>query len=508
MLAIRGLSKTFTGQMALDHVDFDLRPGEVHALVGQNGSGKSTLIKVLAGYHQPDRGASALVAGAPLDLGNSTAAADAGLRFVHQDLGLAPTLSALDNLALGRGYHRGKLGTISWRREARAGRQTLAELGFDFNPKTPIYRLTASQRTGVAIARALEDWSDKVRVLVLDEPTASLPAAEVRRLFEVIRRVRDRGVAIVYVSHRFAEVFEIADRITVLRDGERVATMAAAELTERSLTELTIGRELDALAPVHPHEPQTDEGTVFSVRGLRGEVLESLDLDIGAGEIVGIAGVTGSGREEVTELVCGGRSREGEVRLEGRVIPAERPDVCFRSGMAFVPADRLSKAALPSMRIRENLTICNLDPAYGPLGLSKSRERAEVRAWLDKLDVVPRRSEAQLLELSGGNQQKVMMARAMRLNPKLLVLDEPTQGVDVGAKASIHRIVRDAVEAGAAALVASTESEELLALCDRIVVLVDGKPCATYRYGDLSADELTQVTMGSGDLEERTKPSG
>jgi ribose transport system ATP-binding protein len=246
-LSIRHLSKTFPGQRALVDVDFELRPGEVHALVGQNGSGKSTLIKILSGYHAPDPGAVVEIAGRPFELGGSDATLAAGLRFVHQDLALVPALNALDNLALGRGYVRGAAGTISWRREARAARQLLRELGFDFNLRTPVAKLDASERTGIAIARALQGWEGQAHALFLDEPTAALPAGEVRRLFEVIEMVKQRGVAVGYVSHHFNEVFEICDRVTVLRDGRVVATRPVAELDEPQLIELTVGRAIQRL---------------------------------------------------------------------------------------------------------------------------------------------------------------------------------------------------------------------------------------------------------------------
>ena len=234
VLRITGLSKTFPGQLALANVDFDVRRGEVHALIGQNGSGKSTLLKVLSGYHQPDDGAEAVVDGAPLRLGDAASAFAAGLRFVHQDLGLVPALGAIDNLALGRGYRTGRTGTISWRREAEAGRRSLARLGYELDMRKPVSSLTAAERTGIAIARALDGSSGSVKVLVLDEPTASLPAAEAERLFEVIAAVKASGVAVVYVSHRFAEVLRIADRITVLRDGVRITTRTRRRSTRRA----------------------------------------------------------------------------------------------------------------------------------------------------------------------------------------------------------------------------------------------------------------------------------
>jgi ribose transport system ATP-binding protein len=494
-LALSGVSKRFGGQFALIDVDFELRAGEIHALVGQNGSGKSTLIKILAGYHQAEDGARATLAGEPFELGDAVAAQAAGLRFVHQDLGLVPALGALDNLALGRGYRRGRTGTISWRREAEAGRDLLHSLGYDFDLTQPVARLTASERTGIAIARAIDRSSGEAQVLILDEPTASLPAAEADRLFEVIRAVRDRGVSVIYVSHRFPEVFEIAERITVLRDGVRVATRPTSELDEQSLIELMIGRALKALEEAHEITHQQRADAALRVSGVSGRTLHHLDVEIHAGEIVGIAGVTGSGREEVAQLVFGGLARGGEVSVEGKTVPSEQPYRSIVSGMAVVPSDRLSKAALRNMTLRENITIGDIQPFFGRKGLNRRAEHDEAMKWLDRLEVVPRDPEALLLTLSGGNQQKVMMARALRLEPRVLVLDEPTQGVDVGAKAAIHAIIEQAARAGTGVLVVSTESEELIGLCDRVLVLVRGRVTGSYPAASLNPDELTELTI-------------
>jgi ribose transport system ATP-binding protein len=504
VLTISGLSKTFGGEHALNNVDFELCGGEVHALVGQNGSGKSTLIKVLAGYHQADPGASATVDGKAFDLGHAGASFAAGLRFVHQDLGLVPALGAVDNLALGRGYRRGKTGTISWRRELAAGGEQLRSLGYDFDLNAPVGQLLASERTGIAIARALDTSSGDARVLVLDEPTASMPAAEVRRLFRVIRAVRDSGVGVIYVSHRFGEVFEIADRVTVLRDGVRVGTFAVGELDESELIRLTIGRTLAGNDVTNSDARQVRPDPILQVSGLVGRNIEQVSLDVHAGEIVGIAGVTGSGREEIAELMFADRA-QGEVSVAGQLVPAGRPDLSIRRGMALLPADRLSKAALRDMTLRDNLTISRLNPFYGVRGLSRQAERQETAAWLDRLGVVPPDPEAILLTLSGGNQQKVMLGRALRLSPRVLVLDEPTQGVDVGAKAAIYDIVKDAARAGTAVLVVSTESEELVGLCDRIIVISQGAVRGVFAASELTADALTELTMRE-DSSRRLRP--
>ena len=497
LLTIDGLSKTFPGQKALDNVHFELEPNEIHALVGQNGSGKSTFIKILAGYHDPDPGAEATIDGRTFRLGDSVAAFGAGLRFVHQDLGLAPTLGTLDNLALGRGYLRGPTGTISWRREAREARKLLGSLGYDFDITAPVSSLAAAERTGVAIARALEGWEEQARILVLDEPTASLPAAEVDRLFSVLRMVHRQGVALIYVSHHFGEVFEISERITVLRDGAVVATEVTADLDESQLIELTIGRalsSLEALPQARPDTESAEQEPALRVRSLGGDIVRSLDLDVAPGEIVGFAGVTGSGREEVAELVFGGNAREGQVFVDGVEVSARRPDLSMRSGMAFVPADRLANATFLDMTLRENTTISSLAPFCGLMGIDRAAERTEAEVWLRKLEVVPPKSETIIATLSGGNQQKVVLARALRLEPRALVLDSPTQGVDVGSKASIHTFIREAAALGAAVVIASPESQELSLLCDRVVVLVGGEVRAI-RPRNTTADELTELTL-------------
>ncbi|MCW2528722.1 MAG: rbsA 3 [Pseudonocardiales bacterium] len=495
VLEIEGISKSFGGQVALDSVDIGIRRGEIHALVGQNGSGKSTVIKLLAGFHKPDPGGVVRLDGEEFELGNAAAAFAGGLRFVHQDLALVPALGAIDNLALGRGYRKGRGGGISWREERLTGRRLLDTLGFSFDLNTPVSQLAASQRTGIAIARAIEGLdTDPPKVLVLDEPTASLPVAESRRLFEVIRRVNEAGVAIVYVSHRFGEIFEIADRVTVLRNGRNVATRRVADIDERELTRLTIGRTLELLEPSHEIQNGSAEA-VLAVEGVNGRVVRDLALTLHPGHILGIAGVTGSGREEVVPLLSGATGRTGAVLVHGRAIPPGRPDLAMAGGMAFVPAERLANAAFADMTLRENLTIGRLGGVFGLLGRHKKKERAETEDWLERLDVVPRDPEARLVTLSGGNQQKVILARALRLDPAVLVVDEPTQGVDVGAKAAIHAVIEDAAHRGAGVLVASTELEELLAICDRIAILVGGHLIGIYETTSLDLGRATNLVM-------------
>jgi len=495
-LEITNLSKTFTGQCVLHEVSLALQPGEIRALVGQNGCGKSTMIKVLAGYHEPDPGASARVNGEPLALGASGAGEAAGLRFVHQDLGLVPTLDTLDNLAIGSGYERNRIGLISWRRESRLARESLKSLGYDIDVRTPTSHLAMSERTAIAVARALSPRKTQPRVLVLDEPTANLPAAEITRLFDVVRSVRDRGVAVLFVSHHLDEVFSLCESVTVLRDGDHVITRPVEGLDEDSLVELMIGRSLQEYdAPTST--PAEHVETVLSVRGMRTGALAGIDLDVKAGEVVGIAGITGSGREELPLALFGGIDRHGTVSVAGKLVSPARPDLAMADGIGLVPAERHANAAFLDTSLRENVSIVG-PGAFRRRGLlSRNREVSEVTDWLQRLRVRPPESERLLGTLSGGNQQKVVLARWLRLRPRVLVLDEPTQGVDVGAKSEIHALVDEAAAEGAAVIVASTDHSELTRLAERVIVLAGGRIVEEMHRPHIDPDRITAATIGA-----------
>lgn len=495
-LQVHALSKTFPGQRALIEVDLELQPGEIRALVGQNGCGKSTLIKVLAGYHDPDPGGEVLVDGEHLPLGVVGAGDHAGLRFVHQDLGLVSTLDACDNLAMGHGYERNRAGLISWRREARMAREALRDLGYDIDVKQPTGHLVISERTAVALARALSPRSTPPRVLVLDEPTANLPATEIARLFDVVRGVRDRGVAVLFVSHHLDEVFTLCDTVTVLRDGRLVVTRPVDGLDEDGLIALMIGRTLAEVQARETVVEHSDEA-VLTARDVRAEVLGGVDLDVRPGEIVGVAGITGSGREELALALFGGVPRTGSVVVAGREIPPHRPDRAVAAGVALVPAERHANAAFLDANLRENVSIVSPGDFLRRGLLNRSREVSEVTAWLQKLNVTPAQPEHPLATLSGGNQQKVMLARWMRQKPAVLILDEPTQGVDVGAKSDIHALVEEAAAAGAAVLVISTDHNELTRLAERVVVLRGGRVADVLQRPNLDPDRITAATIGA-----------
>jgi ribose transport system ATP-binding protein len=493
VLAVRGLSKTFVSTRALNNVDFDLRAGEIHALVGQNGCGKSTLIKVLAGFHQPDPGAEITLGGAEVDLSTTADAHRAGLRFVHQDLGLVGTLSTVENLMLGRRLSTARGGRIRWDAERRDAERRMRDLGYTFDVERPVAALGAAERTGVAIARALWDW-EAARVLVVDEPTASLPREEVAVLFAALQRVREAGLGVIYVSHRLDEIFAIGDRVTVLRDGVRVGTWDVDAIDQDGLVRSMIGDE--ELRPPHDRTADGAGEVALAVSGLSGTVVEGVDLDVRRGEVVGVAGLTGSGREELLPLIFGVASRSGDVRLDGRPVPAN-PRRAMRAGLALVPADRRGDGAILEMPVRENFSLTDLRRFARGFGyLSRGRETREVEEWIARLDVRPPLPEALFGALSGGNQQKVVLAKWLRRRPAVLLLDEPSQGVDVGAKAVIHALARQVAADGACVVIASSDDSELCDTCDRVLVMRDGRIVAEVAGSRLTTGELSRLQLG------------
>ena len=498
VLALDGLTKTFEGQRALDDLDIELRAGEIHALLGQNGSGKSTLIKLLAGYHSPTSVGRAMLHGKPFELGSLAAARQGGMHFIHQDLGLVDELDAADNLALGTPYE-GRW-WISDRRERRAARALCVRYGLSIDVAAPVGTLTPAEQTQVAIARALRSGIEGRMLLVLDEPTAALPAHEVDRLFSLLREVRARDATVLYVTHRLAEVFEIADRVTVIRDGRRIATRATAELDHEQLLALIIGRSIDAL---YPDPPTPDGAVVLSVRGLHGGRVREASLDVHRGEIVGVTGLVGSGYEDLLRLIFDpGQRRAGEIEVGGQRLTGRGIGSSIRHRLGFVPADRKRLGGIAPWTVRENLTLPALKARRVGRWLGTRAERAEARDWLHRLAVTPADPERPFASLSGGNQQKVVLARWLRCGAGAYLLEEPTNGVDVGAKQAIYASLATATGAGAAVLISSTDTEELCAICDRVIVMRQGVIRAVLRQEQLSEDRLRSETVRDDDEKE------
>jgi ribose transport system ATP-binding protein len=498
---IEALSKTFTGQKALDELTLDVIAGEIHVLVGQNGSGKSTFIKILSGYHLPDPGGKVTIGSEQLRFGAPEDAYRLGCRFVHQDLGLLPSRSVLDNFSLGAGFPT-RFGTIRSKAALAGARQALDRVGLhlaDLN--ADVAELSASQRTGLAMARALrEDPGNPVHLLVLDEPTATLPLDEVEHLLGLLKNIARSGVAIIYVTHHLDEVFDIGDRITVLRDGQQLITTDINAVDHDSLVHLLVGEELEAVkrdqsSPGRPH----DQTPALSVRNLTVGPIVDVSFDAHAGDVIGIAGLAGSGRETILGAIFGATGRSGgAVSVRGTRLRPGRPDLSISAGMSFMPADRKSLGGLMSLTARENITLANLRPIWTGLRLARKREADECRSWFARLRVQPAGAwERELSGFSGGNQQKILLAKWLRLNLPVLLVDEPSQGVDVGATAALHRVLLEIAADGAAVVVSSTDVDELTTICSEVIVLRNGKIIGRLTDGQVNSGEMTRLMMAT-----------
>jgi len=501
-LHLISVSKSFGGRTVLSEVDLTVAPGEIHALLGQNGSGKSTLIKVLSGFHEPDAGSEVLVAGEKLALGSAAASHRSGCRFVHQDLGLIDQESVLNNLAIGSGYPT-RFGTIRRAAALRRAKVALERVGLDIDPLEELSRLSAAERTGVAVARALDTSTSEVpALLVLDEPTATLPADEVEHLLTMLRSTAASGVGIIYVTHHLEEVFQIADRVSVLRDGHLVGTAPIEQLDRDSLVHLLLGTELESAPTVDHHTPVAEDAPQpprLVVRDLVAGPLTGLSFAVNAGEIIGLHGLTGSGRETILGALFGAIPRtSGDILLDGTPLRSQHPRSAIRRGLCYLPNDRSVRGGMMSLSARENLTLPDVRPYWSHLHLSKDQETAEAEAWFEKLDVRPRTGiDSPMSSFSGGNQQKVLLAKWLRLSPKVLLLDEPTQGVDIGAKVEIHRQILDAADAGAAVVVSTTDEEELVAICSQVLVIGDGRPVEVLRDDQITTAQLNRSLHAS-----------
>jgi ribose transport system ATP-binding protein len=501
VLQTRSLSKTFPGQQALVDVDFAVAPSEIHALLGENGSGKSTLIKILAGIYTADPGSTVLVAGRELPLGSPRDSHEFGLRFVHQALGIIDELTAVENIALGFGYRRGRARTIDWRAQRRKTKDLLSRIDADFDIELPAIHLRPVDRTAIAIARALDDDLGQPQLLVLDEPTAALPPHEVEALFALVRQARDQGTSVIYVSHRIDEILQLADRASVLRDGVLEGTEVVQSVGRERLIELIVGGEAPSTPRSEPERasspaPQPTRPTTrpaLAVRGLSGQRLDAVEFDLAHGEILGVAGLTGSGREELATALVGASPATGRLGDDqGRWIEDPTPRRAQAFGVVLVLPNRSAGAAAGELSIRENVVV----PAqrrYGRAGfVSKRRERKDAWKWIDALDVRPRDPERAYALLSGGNQQKVVFAKWLNVNPRVMVLDDPTSGVDVGARQVIYDLIRSRAAEGVGFVVCSSDAEDLVAVCDRVLVLDDGRICH-----ELVGAQITEASLAT-----------
>jgi ribose transport system ATP-binding protein len=495
VVEISSLSKSYGGTVALASFDLAIVPGEVHVLVGANGSGKSTLIKVLSGFHSPDEG-NVLIGGHPLPFGHGGHSYRLGCRFVHQDLGLVGSLSVQDNLYLGNFPTR--LATICSSRMKAAARDMLEHVGLDLDPAVCVEELGAAQRTGVALARAMRtDAGHPARLLVLDEPTATMPSDEVNYLLALIRAAASRGVAVLFVTHHLDEVFRIADAVTVLRDGRVVGRGPIAAVQRPALVKMLAGNEVEPVSGDVATSLVNAGAAALDVTGLWAGPLRGISLSVAPGEVIGLAGLTGSGRETALSAIFGAEVRDkGSVRIGGRLIPARRPDLAMAAGAGLLPGDRKALGGIMSLSARENLSLSSLKPFWARGRLSRSRESAEALSWFAELNVRPAKAiDMELTRFSGGNQQKVLFAKWMRRRPAVLLLEDPTQGVDVSAKVDLHRHLIKAAQDGMAIVVSSTDIDELVTLCSRVLVLRNGRISKQLTGARVVASEITKSIM-------------
>ncbi len=483
------ISKYFPGVKALQEVSFEVRAGEVHAIVGENGAGKSTLMKILAGTYQPDGGTIEL-GGERVGNWNPREALDRGIGMIYQELSLVPDLTVAENIALGRMPKKGPF--VDYAAVRRQAEEVLAELHSDIDPGTQLGNLSISQQQIVEIAKVM---ADKPSIVVFDEPTSSLGDKETKVLFEVIGRMREAGIAVVYISHRLQEVMTLCDRVTVLRDGRHIETRDIAGITPEQMVQLMVGRELGEMFPKLPLTPGEEVLEVSRI-GRAGQFAD-VSFTVRAHEIVGLAGLVGAGRTEVARAIFGlDPIDSGEIKIKGESRRVRNARKGLDAGVALVPENRKAQGIVPMLTVRENFTLPTITRLAKNLFISPREERALVRKWAERLKVNPPLVERPLSAFSGGNQQKVVLGKWLLADPTLLILDEPTRGVDVGAKADIHEIIGEFARDGGGVLMISSELPELLAVCDRIVVLHEGRVATEIDRADLTEESVMRAATG------------
>jgi rhamnose transport system ATP-binding protein len=490
LVGLHGLSKSYGGVHALADVSFEIERGTVHALVGENGAGKSTLVKLLTGVIQPDAGALE-IDGESLRIGDPQAAHRLGLVAMYQEPTVFPDLTVAENVFAGR-HPRGPGRTVDWRRMRAEAARILEDLGVELAPDTPVRGLGVADRQLLEIAKAL---SSSARLLIMDEPTAALSPNEVENLFATVRKLRDRGVAVVFISHRLEEVDAIADVVTVLRDGRHIATRPAAELTHGEIVRLMVGRSLDALFP--KEEAEIGE-VVLRVDGLRRRgVFSDVSFELRRGEIVGLAGFVGAGRSEVARAIFGiDHPDGGEIRIEGRRFRPRSPRAALRRGLAYLPEDRLQQGLVQPMSIAVNASMAVL-PELTPVGfLQPWRERRLARRFIEQLRIKATSPTQTVRGLSGGNQQKVVLSKWLAAEPRILILDEPTHGVDVGTKADVHRTISHLATQGLTILLISSELPEVLGMSDRVLVMREGRLVAELSRAEATQERIIEAAAG------------
>lgn len=491
LLQLKGVHKHFPGVHALRGVELEVLPGEIHALLGENGAGKSTLIKIIAGVHKPDEGQMNF-AGQAVSFNNPRDAQQRGICTIYQELSLYPELSVAENIFIGHAPKRraGPFPIVDWQKMEAKAKSLLAELDVhDIDVKSKVGSFNIGNRQRIEIAKAL---SLEAKVLIMDEPTAALTEADVQNLFKITRLLKSRGVGIIYISHKLNEVFELADRVTVLRDGQYIGTQDVKDTSERQLISMMVGRTIENLFP--KQDSKLGE-VVLEVRNLKREPLtRNVSFKVRAGEIVGLAGLVGSGRSETAQVIFGiSPADSGEILVDGKPVSIKQPAQAVARGIAYVPEDRGTQGLIKQMNVRENVSLAVLKDMSDASFVNPRRETKLAKEAIVQFSIRAYSTEQVVNKLSGGNQQKIVLSKWLASEPKLLIMDEPTRGVDVGAKSEIHRLMSElAAKRGLAILMISSELPEVMGMSDRILVMRAGEIVAEF-----SRDEATQENIGS-----------
>jgi len=501
ILTLENIDKRFPGVQALKGVHFDVYAGEVHALLGENGAGKSTMIKVISGVHKPDGGVMRLD-GQPTNFNNPREAQSQGIATIYQELGLYPELTVAENIFMGHAPKRayGPLKVVDWDAMEERALELLAELNIhNLDVRRKIGTLNVGNRQRVEIAKAL---SLDARILIMDEPTAALTESDVEQLFNIVRLLRERGVGIIYISHRLNEVFELADRVTVLRDGQYVGTQDVKDTTEPQLISMMVGRTIDNLFP----KMESKFGdVVLEVKNLVREPLtKGISFSVRAGEIVGLSGLVGSGRSEMAQVIFGVTpAQSGEILVNGKKLNIKKPSEAVNYGIAYVPEDRGLQGLIREMTIRDNSSMAILKKVSNMMFINRRQEKQVAQDAIKQLSIRATGPEQVVNKLSGGNQQKVVVSKWLASDPSVLIMDEPTRGVDVGAKSEIHRLMSQlAAERGLAILMISSELPEILGMSDRVLVMREGRIVAEFSREDANQEAVGAAMMSEKPVEE------
>lgn len=482
ILTLKNITKEFPGVKALDDVTINIERGTIHGLVGENGAGKSTLIKVLAGIYQPNKG-EIILDGKPCRFNSPIEARRAGISVVHQEIKLAEPLSVAENMFLGNVQL--KNGLVDWKGMRRRAQEIVEDLGMDIDINAQVSSLTVAKKQIVEIMHAINNNS---RILIMDEPSAVLTDRELEVMFRIVKQLRDKGITIIYISHRLDEIFGLCSNVSVLRDGRHINTIPVASVDRQGLINMMVGREM---GQEYPKEVGNVGGTILEVKNLSRGILQDISFEVKSGEVFGISGLVGAGRTELARAILGiDKPESGEVYVRGKKVHYRTFADAIRDGLGLIPEDRKLQGLVQIMSVKRNTTLVNMKRVLRAGVISSSLEEKLSKEYADKLHVVTPSMETEVQYLSGGNQQKVVIAKWLFQNSEILFLDEPTRGIDVGAKAEIYRLINRMAKEGKTIIMISSEMPELLGMCDRIMVMHEG-----HKMGELNAAEATQAKI-------------